>query len=195
MITKDVSRTKTVTRTINYVDAQTGNKLRPSDQQTLTFTEYGTMDLVTGKTTWVTAPVQHFAKVAVLDIDGYTHQMQTVDSQTADFDSDDFEVTVPYTKVQTPNVPDTGTPTGSQSIPGTVTPTGGEDIPTGTQTINGQRQVISTADEPQHQPVQNNSQAQTLPQTGNSEQNGTALAGLGLIGMVGSLFGFKKKRD
>ena len=193
--TKDVSRTKTVTRTINYVDAQTGNKLRPSDQQTLTFTEHGTMDLVTGKTTWVTAPVQHFAKVAVPDIDGYTHQMQTVDSQTADFDSDDFEVTVPYTKVQTPNVPDTGTPTGSQSTPGTVTPTGGEDIPTGTQTINGQRQVISTTDKPQHQPVQNNSQAQTLPQTGNSEQNGAALAGLGLIGMVGSLFGFKKKRD
>ena len=193
--TKDVSRTKTVTRTINYVDAQTGNKLRPLDQQTLTFTEHGTMDLVTGKTTWVTAPVQHFAKVAVPDIDGYTHQMQIVDSQTADFDSDDFEVTVPYTKVQTPNVPDTGTPTGSQSTPGTVTPTGGEDIPTGTQTISGQRQVISTADEPQHQPVQNNSQAQTLPQTGNSEQNGTALAGLGLIGMVGSLFGFKKKRD
>ena len=173
--TKDVSRTKTVTRTINYVDAQTGNKFRPSDQQTLTFTEHGTMDLVTGKTTWVTAPVQHFAKVAVPDIDDYTHQMQTVDSQTADFDSDDFEVTVPYTKVQTPNVPDTGTPTG-------------------TQTINGQRQVISTTDEPQHQPAQNNSQAQTLPQTGNSEQNGTALAGLGLIGMVGSLFGFKKKR-
>ena len=193
--TKDVSRTKTVTRTINYVDAQTGNKLRPSDQQTLTFTEHGTMDLVTGKTTWVTAPVQHFAKVAVPDIDGYTHQMQTVDSQTADFDSDDFEVTVPYTKVQTTNVPDTGTPTGGQSTPGTATPTGGEDIPTGTQTINGQRQVISTTDEPQHQPAQNNSQAQTLPQTGNSEQNGTALAGLGLIGMVGSLFGFKKKRD
>ena len=192
---KDISRTKTVTRIINYVDAQTGNKLRPSDKQTLTFTEYGTMDLVTGKTTWVTAPVQHFAKVAVPDIDGYTHQMQTVDSQTADFDSDDFEVTVPYTKVQTPNVPDTGTPTGGQSTPGTVTPTGGEDIPTGTQTINGQRQVISTTDEPQHQPAQNNSQAQTLPQTGNSEQNGTALAGLGLIGMVGSLFGFKKKRD
>ena len=174
--TKDVSRTKTVTRTINYADAQTGNKLRPSDQQTLTFTEHGTMDLVTGKTTWVTAPVQHFAKVAVPDIDDYTHQMQTVDSQTADFDSDDFEVTVPYTKVQTPNVPDIGTPTGMQ-------------------TINGQRQVISTTDEPQHQPAQNNSQAQTLPQTGNSEQNGTALAGLGLIGMVGSLFGFKKKRD
>ena len=193
--TKDVSRTKTVTRTINYVDAQTGNKLRPSDQQTLTFTEHGIMDLVTGKTTWVTAPVQHFAKVAVSDIDGYAHQMQTVDSQTADFDSDDFEVTVPYTKIQTPNVPDTGTPTGSQSTPGTVTPTGGENIPTGTQTINGQRQVISTADEPQHQPVQNNSQAQTLPQTGNSKQNGTALVGLGLIGMVGSLFGFKKKRD
>lgn len=143
----------------------------------------------------IAAPVQHFAKVAVPDIDGYTHQMQTVDSQTVDFDSDDFEVTVPYTKVQTPNVPDTGTPTGSQSTPGTVTPTGGEDIPTGTQTINGQRQVISTADEPQHQQVQNNSQAQTLPRTGNSEQNGTALAGLGLIGMVGSLFGFKKKRD
>ena len=193
--TKDVSRTKTVTRTMNYVDAQTGNKLRPSDKQTLTFTEHGTMDLVTGKTTWVTAPVQHFAKVAVPDIDGYTHQMQTIDSQTADFDSDDFEVTVPYTKVQTPNVPDTGTPTGGQSTPGTVAPTDGEDIPTGTQIINGQRQVISTTDKPQHQPVQSNNQAQTLPQTGNSEQNGTALAGLGLIGMVGSLFGFKKKRD
>lgn len=196
--TKDVSRTKTVTRTINYVDAQTGNKLRPSDQQTLTFTEHGIMDLVTGKTTWVTAPVQHFAKVAVPDIDGYTHQMQTIDSQTADFDSDDFEVTVPYTKVQTPNVPDTGTSTGSQTTPGTGNPTDGEGTPTtGTPTIDGQPQVAPTVDEPQSQPVQSNNQAQTLPQTGNSEQNenGTALAGLGLIGMVGSLFGFKKKRD
>ena len=193
--TKDAVRTSTVNRVINYVDSATGEKLRPSTTQTLTFTEHGTTDEVTGETTWTDSPVQHFAKIAVPDIDGYTHQMQTVDSQTADFDSDDFEVTVPYTKVQTPNVPDTGTPTGGQSTPGTVTPTGGEDIPTGTQTINGQRQVISTADEPQHQPAQNNSQAQTLPQTGNSEQNGTALAGLGLIGMVGSLFGFKKKRD
>ena len=220
--TKDAVRTSTVNRVINYVDSATGEKLRPSTTQTLTFTEHGTTDEVTGETTWTDTPVQHFAKIATPEIEGYTTEVKTVDSVAASFGDADLEVNVPYTKVVVPETPTTpgtpeqpGTPTtpGTPEQPGTPktpstpeqpgtpkTPSTPEqpEVPSqpGTPQLPEQP-VAPTARQANHaQPAANNATTATeLPQTGDDSQHGAALAGLGLIGMMGVLFGFKKKRE
>lgn len=196
--TKDAVRTSTVNRVINYVDAATGDKLRPSTTQTLTFTEHGTTDEVTGETIWTDVPVQHFAKIATPEIEGYTTEVETVDSVAASFGDADLEVNVPYTKVV---VPETPTTPGTPDQPGTpTTPSTPEqpEAPSQPGTPQLPEQPVAPADRQanQAQPSANTATTATeLPQTGDDSQHGATLAGLGLIGMMGALFGFKKKRE
>ena len=211
--TKDAVRTSTVNRVINYVDSVTGEKLRPSTTQTLTFTEHGTTDEVTGETIWTDSPVQHFAKIATPEIEGYTTEVQTVDSVAASFGDADLEVNVPYTKVAVPETPTTpGTPEqpGTPKTPSTLeqpevpSQPGAPQLPEqpevpsqpGTPQLPEQP-AVPTARQANHaQPAANNTTTATeLPQTGDDSQRGATLAGLGLIGMMGALFGFKKKRE
>lgn len=195
---KDAVRTSTVNRIINYVDSATGEKLRPSTTQTLTFTEHGTTDEVTGETTWTDSPVQHFAKIATPDIDGYATEVKTVDSVTANFGDDNLEVNVPYTKVA---VPETPTTPGTPDQPGTPqTPSTPEqpEVPSQLGTPQLPEHPAAPADRQANhaQPSANNANTATeLPQTGDDSQRGATLAGLGLISMMGALFGFKKKRE
>ena len=193
--TKDAVRTSTVNRVINYVDSATGEKLRPSATQTLTFTEHGTTDEVTGETTWTDSPVQHFAKIATPEIEGYTTEVKTVDSVAAHFGDDDLEVNVPYTKVIVPETPSTP---GTPDQPGTPkTPSTPEQPSTPSQPGAPQLPeypAAPTARQADHaQPSATT--ATELPQTGDNSEHGATLAGLGLIGMMGALFGFKKKRE
>ena len=183
---KDVVRTSTVNRVINYVDSATGEKLRPSTTQTLTFTEHGVTDEVTGETTWTDVPVQHFAKIATPEIEGYTTDMKTVDAATVQFGDADLEVNVPYTKVVVPDTPATPATPSQPGTPGTPSQPGTPQVP--------EQPSVSTARQANHaQPAAAN--ATELPQTGDDSQHGAALAGLGLIGMIGAFFGFKKKRE
>ena len=196
--TKDVVRTSTVNRIINYVDSATGEKLRPSTTQTLTFTEHGVLDEVTGETTWTDVPVQHFAKIATPEIEGYTTEVQTVDSVAAHFSDADLEVNVPYTKVAVPETPKTpGTP-DQPGTPGTPSTPEQPSTPSepGTPQLP-ERPAAPTARQANHaQSAANNTATVTeLPQTGDDSQHSATLVGLGLIGMMGALFGFKKKRE
>lgn len=199
--TKDAVRTSTVNRVINYVDSATGEKLRPSTTQMLTFTEHGTTDEVTGETTWTDAPVQRFAKVATPEIEGYTTEVKTVDSVAAHFGDADLEVNVPYTKVVVPDTPTTpGTPDqpGTPKTPSTPGTPEQPEVPSqpGTPQLPEQPAVPTVRQANHAQPSANNATTATeLPQTGDDSQHGATLAGLGLIGMMGALFGFKKKRE
>ena len=193
--TKDAVRTSTVNRVINYVDSATGEKLRPSTTQTLTFTEHGTTDEVTGKTTWTDSPVQHFAKIATPEIEGYTTEVKTVDSVAAHFGDADLEVNVPYTKVVVPETPSTP---GTPDQPGTpTTPSTPEqpEVPSQPGTPQIPEHPAAPADRQANHAQPAATTATELPQTGDKSQHGATLAGLGLIGMMGALFGFKKKRE
>ena len=200
--TKDAVRTSTVNRVINYVDSATGEKLRPSTTQTLTFTEHGTTDEVTGETTWTDSPVQHFAKIATPEIEGYTTEVKTVDSVAANFGDADLEVNVPYTKVTVPDTPNTpGTPDqpGTPKTPKTPSTPEQPEVPSqpgAPQLLEHPAAAPADRQANHAQPAANNATTATeLPQTGDDSQHGATLAGLGLIGMMGALFGFKKKRE
>ena len=193
--TKDAVRTSTVNRVINYVDSATGEKLRPSTTQTLTFTEHGTTDEVTGETTWIDSPVQHFAKIATPEIEGYTTEVKTADSVAAHFGDADLEVNVPYTKVTVPETPSTpGTPDqpGTPTTPSTPKQ---PEVPSQPGTPQLPEHPAAPADRQANHAQPAATTATELPQTGDKSQHGATLAGLGLIGMMGALFGFKKKRE
>ena len=80
----------------------------------------------------------------------------------------------------TPQTPSTPEQPEVPSQPGTPQLPEQPAVPTARQANNAQ-------------PAVNN--ATELPQTGDDSQRGATLAGLGLIGMMGALFGFKKKRE
>lgn len=92
---KTVQEQKTITRTINYVDAQ-GTRLKPSTVQQLTFTRTGVQDLVTKAITWNSTPNQSFAAVNDLDILGYKSDITTIPVATVNWDDQDLTVNVHY---------------------------------------------------------------------------------------------------
>ncbi|MDM8273871.1 hypothetical protein QUW30_09685, partial [Ligilactobacillus salivarius] len=90
-----VTRDNVVTRTIEYRDEQ-GNLLN-TKSQSLTFTQPGDKDLVTGKVTWSTdVPSQSFDEVKTPEKAGYTPDKAVVPSETVTFDTKDYTETVVY---------------------------------------------------------------------------------------------------
>ena len=92
---QNVTHDYTVTRTINYVDAN-GTRLKPSTVQSLTFTRTGVQDLVTKDITWNTTPAQSFAAVNDLNILGYKTDTTSVPELTANWDGRNSTVDVHY---------------------------------------------------------------------------------------------------
>ena len=89
--------TKTITRTIKY----TGTPTTISDKvQKATFTRNATVDLVTGKLTYLAwdNDSQTFAEVASPKVNGYTANPETVQKQTVKPADNDTIVTVKYTR-------------------------------------------------------------------------------------------------
>ena len=86
---------KTITRTINYLDAN-GKHLKPSTVQRLTFMRTGVQDLVTNAIAWQATPAQRFAAVNNLYILGYKADMTTVPAVTVNWDDSDLIVDVHY---------------------------------------------------------------------------------------------------
>ena len=187
---KNVSRTSTITRTINYVDQKTGKEVHQSLIQTLTFTENGVTDLVTGKTTWETPSDQQFVKVESPKIDGYeTPDILVVDAKTAKFGNDDQTVTVHYQKVEIPSTSDTSkelTNSSTPSAPSIQIKSNISTMPTHTSTQVG----LQTAS---GQQISNNRDENQLPQTGNQDSHQAGLIGLMSLTLAG-LLGFGKRR-
>ena len=90
-----VTHDYTVTRTINYVDAN-GTHLKPSTVQKLTFTRTGVQDLITKQITWNATPAQSFAAVNYLNILGYKTDTTSVPELTANWDDQNSTVDVHY---------------------------------------------------------------------------------------------------
>ena len=202
--TKNVSKQNTVTRTINYLD-NNGKAIQTPTVETVTFTQNGITDLVTGNTTWNTPSSQTFETVTSPTIKGFGKpDVEVVKSQTVNFNDQNVVVNVHYTKVTTPtNVNNnTTTPTVDHDKgklnPTTFTTTAHQTTPQAHTANNGGQQSITpqSVNKPSEQPTvaNNGTKADTLPQTGNSDDNSTAIVGLGLLsGMLG-LLGLKGKK-
>ena len=95
--TEEVTETKDVTRTINYLAKKDNSKLADPVVQKVTFTRKGTKDLVTNEITWDDwSSEQSFDSVKSPDVENYRPELATVAAQTVGHDSDNIEVTVPY---------------------------------------------------------------------------------------------------
>ena len=187
---KNVSRTSTITRTINYVDQKTGKEVHQPVIQTLTFTQNGVTDLVTGKTTWDTPSDQQFVKVESPKIDGYENpDILVVDAGTVKFGDGDQTVTVHYQKVETPATFDTSKALSNSSTPSaptTQTKLNISTMPMHTPTQVGSQNVSG-------QQISNNRGESQLPQTGNQDSHQAGLVGLVSVIFAG-LLGLGKRR-
>ena len=102
--TQKVNRQDQVIETIHYV-YENGSKSQPDHEQTISFTEDGIKDKVTGKIAWTSATLQKFDDVATPVIVGYTPDKGNVTGSTVRFGDKDVEVTVTYhNNVQTAEI-------------------------------------------------------------------------------------------
>ena len=111
--TKQVQRSKQISRTINFVDRY-GHQLRQSIVQTKTFTQTGTQDLVTNEIVWDPIDTQTFASLTVPVINGYQARQSMVSAAEVAFTDQDSTVNVEYDRL-----PSRGTATaqtGDQSM-------------------------------------------------------------------------------
>lgn len=147
--------TKQVSRTINFVDRQTGRQLRPSIVQTITMTQVGTEDLVTKQITWDPVAPQTFSSLTVPEIPGYqVVGSQIVGPATVQFTDQDMTVNVEY-----------------------------EAVPVSENNPNAVTGITTPAESQRSYSQANSTNSQQLPQTGNRDQ--TALVGLGLASLIG----------
>ncbi|WP_285025408.1 mucin-binding protein, partial [Lactobacillus johnsonii] len=93
--TKKVSQEHSASFTVHYI-YKDGKQAKPDHEQTISFTENGVKDKVTGKIAWDEAKPQKFDDVTTPVITGYTPDQAKVAGQTANFDTQDRKVTVTY---------------------------------------------------------------------------------------------------
>lgn len=93
--TKKVSREHSASFTVHYI-YKDGRQAKPDHEQTISFTETGVKDKVTGKIAWTSAAPQKFDDVATPAISGYTPDKDNVAGSTVRFGDKDIEVTVTY---------------------------------------------------------------------------------------------------
>ncbi|MGL5898167.1 MAG: mucin-binding protein, partial [Lactobacillaceae bacterium] len=171
------SLSKTITRTINYVD-QSGNKLHDSVVQNITFTRSAQVDEVTGQVTysnWITENTS-FNSVNSPQINGYVlidSKDATINSLSVDEDNSDITIDVHYRIIinehhNNPSTPHHNNPNASQY-----------------------------PKPKSNNPNNNYGNKSKLPQTGESDESKIQLMGLVLllISSVLSIFGFRKKQN
>lgn len=169
----DVQRTDKVTETIHYLGPD-GNKLAPDKTQTITFTQHGVKDQVTGQIDWNSVEPQEFNAVKSPVINGYQVDIAVVEGRQVLFGDQDVVVNVHYTKLP-------------EQQPGKVTP---EKVVTA---ANGMVQ------ETKQDTIKNSAQStmqdtNQLPQTGNDNRAGLlSLIGSSLMASL-AVFGLGKKK-
>ena len=190
--TEPVTNTVTVKRTIKYVDANTGVTIHAPKIQVLTFIEQGTKDMVTGNVTYKLPKDQRFTSVNSPLIDGYlAPDILTVNGKLVSFNDPDETVVVKYKKQpvkQNKQEPVTKpTAVSVKQAEPKAEPVQVQKVETPVVQRHVAENVTPTTT-PQNKP-----QA-TLPQTGNTNQDLTAL-GLGLLtGTAAGLLGLKRKQ-
>ena len=93
--TKKVSRNDDVTMTVHYV-MDDGSQAPNDNKQTVSFTENGIQDNVTGNITWTPAESQTLKDVDSPVLTGYTADIKTAKGKVVNFDDPDINVTVRY---------------------------------------------------------------------------------------------------
>lgn len=176
----DVQRTDTVTETIHYLGPD-GNKLAPDKTQTITFTQHGVKDQVTGQVDWNSVEPQEFNAVKSPVINGYQVDIAVVEGRQVLFGDQDVVVNVHYTKLpeQQP---------GSDMVnTGKVTPEKVVPVANGT--------VQETNQDAINNPAQSTMQdTKQLPQTGNDNRAVLlSLIGSSLMASL-AIFGLGKKK-
>ena len=172
--------TDTVTETIHYLGPD-GNKLAPDKTQTITFTQHGVKDQVTGQIDWNSVEPQEFNAVKSPVINGYQVDIAVVEGRQVLFGDQDVVVNVYYTKLpeQQP---------GSDMVnTGKVTPEKVVTVANGT--------VQETNQDAINNPAQSTMQdTKQLPQTGNDNRAGLlSLIGSSLMASL-AIFGLGKKK-
>ena len=180
----DVQRTDKVTETIHYLGPD-GNKLTSDNTQTITFTQHGVKDQVTGQIDWNSVEPQEFNAVKSPVINGYQVDIAVVEGRQVSFGDQDVVVDVHYTKLPEQQL-------GKQ--PGTDMVNTGKATPKKVVTV-----ATGTVHETKPAAIKNSAQStmQTtnqLPQTGNDKQAGLlSLVGSSLMASL-AIFGLSKKK-
>ncbi|MET3559324.1 diacylglycerol kinase family enzyme, partial [Streptococcus rupicaprae] len=136
----ETTETKTITRTIKYVD-EAGNELAPAVTQTVTYTRTVTTNDVTGEQTfgeWTTDKADYAAQPSPT-VDKYTTDTPEVASAPTSPEDSDSEVTVVYTPTSSET---TETKTITRTIK-YVDEAGNELAPAVTQTVTYTRAVTT----------------------------------------------------
>jgi LPXTG-motif cell wall-anchored protein len=196
----DDDTTKTITRTIHYVYTD-GTKAADDVVQTVTFTR--------DRGAWTPSDPQSFAAVTSPTIAGYTPNIAVVPGVEVHLGSSFRDITVIYIKNGNPSTPDNKPDNKPDDKPNIDD--NHQDLPYKPhidedehneqehkqQEQKKQQQKQQVIRRVQEKPVTGHvtETAAKLPQTGNKNENRSALATIfiGLAGLL-SLFGFKKKR-
>ncbi|KRM09289.1 mucin-binding protein [Paucilactobacillus suebicus] len=188
--TDKASLTKTITRTINYLDKSTGKVVSKQVTQTVTYNRTAIVDEVTGAllgydtngdgnvdttnedAAWVAANGDQWSLVTSPDLsdDGYgSPSLAQVDSVTVTADTADSVVNVYY---DTPSTPSTSGTSGTSGTPSTPLVNTSTTVTNGG--INGK-----------------------LPQTGDEKNTNLSIMGVILLALssVLALFGLGKRRE
>lgn len=182
------SRTKEVTRTINYQTED--GQIVESKKDTLTFTQTGTKDLVTGKSTWsqATIPSQSFEAVTTPEKSGYTADRKVVPAKEVKVDDTTWDTNLDYVE-KVVYVKNQVVPKPEQ--PATPVDNGTDIIATPSTPETTEEEHLTIKDH-----VGSSTLRRELPQTGEKKSTlnaGFALAGIGLALLAGMLFDPKKK--
>lgn len=94
-IEKKVSRNYTVTRTINYLDAN-GQALKPATVQSVQFTRTGLQNLATQVITWTDPAAQSFVAINDVNIPHYVTDTKNVPSVTVNWNDQNLVVNISY---------------------------------------------------------------------------------------------------
>ena len=96
-VTKD-DLSKTITRTIKYVDEE-GNEMAESVVQTVELTRTAKFNYVTGKVTYSTWTTKDIDEALSPEIEDYTREIDKVDGKTITVDDENETITVVYKKI------------------------------------------------------------------------------------------------
>ncbi|WP_429971685.1 mucin-binding protein [Fructilactobacillus sp. Tb1] len=188
--TVTTNATKTVTRTIHFVDAN-GKTLAPDVVEQVEFTRTVTTDQVTGEVVygpWVAVGDATFNGMTLSDINGLVPNIAAIAAMTVTGDAEDSEISVIYSE---PVVPAQPTPTE----PAPTVPAKQPATPAEPQPVAAKPVVKAAPAKTSPTPAQPQNKVNALPDTGESHQQGLlAILGAVLLGFLG-LFGFKRKHE
>ena len=109
--TEETEETKTVTRTIKYVDKVTGEEIAPRSEVSVTLTRKNSKNKVTGVITEGAWSSQTIEEVTSPKVEGYSivnNKQTTIPKLLVTSDSEDAEVSVPYRRVKSTFVDEDG---------------------------------------------------------------------------------------